>query len=57
MIECLGLGNGEGPGIMALAELDKSSGQDCAFEVEMKLGLGKPSDEGLNVSHVFSLSS
>ncbi len=41
---------------MAGAELGECGGQDGAFEVEMKLGLGEPADEVLNFGHTSSLA-
>jgi hypothetical protein len=43
-------------GVVAGAEFGKSSGQDCAFEMEMKLGFGEPADEGFDLGHSFSLA-
>ena len=55
MVERLGLGQREGRGVVARAELDQRGGQDGAFEVQMQLGLGEAADERGNIVHEFSL--
>ena len=56
LVEGFGFAQGDGLGVVALAELDERGGRDGAFEMEMKLGLGQAADEGLDIVHVQSLA-
>ena len=56
-VERLGLGQREGHGVMAGAELDQRGGQDGAFEMQMQLGLGQAADEGLDRSLTSQISA
>ncbi len=45
LVDGFGFGKGERLGVVARAQLDERGGQDGAFEMEMKLGLGEAADE------------
>ena len=54
-VESLGLGQRERAGVVASAQRDQRRGQDCAFEVQVQLGLGQAADEGFNLRHHLNL--
>ncbi len=51
LVDFLGLGKRERRGVMALAQLDECGGENCAFEMQVKLGLGQAADEGFHIVH------
>ena len=55
LVERLGLGQGDGVGIMARAQLDQRRGRDGAFEMQMQFSLGQAADERGDIVHLTSL--
>ena len=52
LIEGFGLGERDGAGVVAPAQLDECFRRDGALEMQMQLGLGEPADERLHVVHL-----